>query len=180
MIVQAQTHAQPNRYRFSVDEYMQMGEIGMFRHGPRVELLDGEVITMSPIGPAHAYIVDALNEIIPDQVRGICVVRVQGPIWLNDDSMPEPDFAVLRTPRDKYAQSHPKPGDVPLLIEVAQSSFDYDRNEKLPRYAKAEIPEVWIGDVEGQSIEQYTLPHGERYSQLAGTANRFKRPGLRA
>jgi Uma2 family endonuclease len=150
--------AQVTRWQFTADAYERMVETGILGKHDRVELIDGEVIAMSPIGPPHAGIVNRLNAILSRQLAGAAVVSVQNPIRLNDYSEPQPDLAILRPRDDFYAHAHPTPADILLLIEVADSSLEYDSSEKMPRYAQESIPEVWLIDVEKQLVTQYAHP----------------------
>ena len=134
----------PTRRRFTVAEYYAMAEAGILARDERVELLDGDVIAMPPIGNWHASNVDLFTNTFPAQLHGRAVVRVQNPVRLNDGSEPQPDVMLLRWRDDFYRDGHPGPADVLLLIEVSDSSVDFDRNEKLSAYAAAGIPEVWI------------------------------------
>jgi Uma2 family endonuclease len=154
---------QIRRWQFTVADFARMVEAGIFTEDDRVELIDGEVRVMSPIGPRHAAIVKRLNALLTRQVADRAIVSVQDPIQLTDYSEPQPDLAVLRAREDFYAQAHPMPADVLLVVEVAETSLEYDREEKLPRYAQVLIPEVWLIDVERETVTQYTQPDGTRY-----------------
>jgi Uma2 family endonuclease len=151
------------RWQFTVADFARMAEAGIFAEDDRVELIDGEVRAMSPIGPRHAAIVKRLNPLIGRQVAALAIVSVQDPIQLTDYTEPQPDIAVLRIREDFYAQAHPLPADVFIVVEVAETSLEYDREEKVPRYAQAQIPEVWLIDVERETVTQYTQPDGTRY-----------------
>ena len=151
-------------HRFSVADYVRMHEIGLFPEGTRVELLDGEVLEMSPVGPLHVIVVSRLSTLIARLAEDM-LVSTQNPIVLDDGSMPEPDIVVMK-PEGNYKEQLPRPADIELLVEVAKSSLEYDRDEKLPRYAAVGIPECWIVDLENQTIEQYTVPSGGKYSRL--------------
>lgn len=143
-------------WQFTVADYARMREAGILREDDRVELLDGEVRSMGPIGPFHAAIVNVLVLLFTRQLGDRAIVSGQNPIQLHNHSEPQPDVAILQPREDFYAAAHPRPDDVLIVVEVSDSSLDYDRNEKLPRYASAGIPEVWIIDVGKQTIEQYT------------------------
>jgi Uma2 family endonuclease len=118
---------------------------------------------MSPIGPRHVAIVNRLNALLSRQIADRAIVSVQNPIQLSDYTEPQPDMAVLRPREDFYAQALPLPEDVLLVVEVAETSLEYDREEKIPRYAQMRIPEVWLIDVERETVTQYTQPDGTRY-----------------
>ena len=149
--------------RFTVDEYYRMAEAGILGPEDRVELIDGEIVKMSPIGPLHAAVVRRLNAVLSKSLAGRFIVSIQSPIRLSNASEPEPDVAVVQLRADSYASAHPTPTDVLLLIEVSDSTLAYDRDVKLPRYAAAGIPEVWIVDLERQQIEQHYGPAGNQY-----------------
>ena len=152
----------PVRRRFTVSEYCALAEAGILAEDERIELLDGEIIVMAPIGPPHEGGTDQLNSELAHRLYGRAIVRVQGSVQLNDDSLPQPDIAILRL-RDDYHRERPMPADVLLLIEVADSSLEYDRRAKLPRYAAAGIPEVWIANLRTRQVEAYDDPAGGVY-----------------
>ena len=157
--------ARPTPKRFTVSEYEELGKLGFFHEDDRVELLDGEIIEMPAIGGDHAAIVRQLTRLVVKQVGAGYIVDVQNPIRLNDDSEPQPDLAIIRD--RKYSGELPAAADVLLLIEVADSSIDYDRNRKMPRYAAAGIPESWLVDVTAQTIARYGDLYNGRYQQIA-------------
>jgi len=139
--------------RFTVDEYYRMAESGILREEERVELIEGEIVRMAAIGSRHAACVDRLTSLF---VRGIgdrFQVRVQNPVRLSDRTEFEPDLAVLRLRPDGYAGGHPGPADVLLVIEVADSSLDKDREIKAPLYAQAGIVEYWLVNLVEQTID---------------------------
>ena len=158
--------AEPQKYFFTVDEYYRMAEAGLFSEERHVELIEGEVIEMSPIGSRHAGCVDDLNSLITHQVGRLAIVRVQGPIRIYEYSQPQPDLALLKPRRDSYRRSHPTPSDVLLVIEVADTSAQYDRNVKLPLYARAGIPEAWLIVLAKDFIEVHREPKNGKYSKL--------------
>ena len=157
--------ADVHRYRFDVDEFARMGEAGIFTEDDRVELIDGEVREMTPIGPPHAGIVNHLTEVMVTRLAGRANVIVQNPIRLDRHTEPQPDLAVARRRKSFYADRHPEPDDVLLVVEVADSSLRYDRAEKVPRYARAGIPEAWLIDVEAGTVTVYTDPRPEGYAR---------------
>lgn len=148
----------------SVKEYHLMAEAGILKKEDRIELIQGEIIHMSPIGSKHAGQVNRLVNLLASLLFGKVVVTAQNPVQLNDFSEPEPDIAILKYRKDYYSEAHPKPEDVYILIEVANSSLDYDHDIKLPNYALAEIPEYWIVDIENGQIEVYRQPKNGGYS----------------
>lgn len=131
------------RRRFCVKEYFMMAEAGIFGEDDRVELVDGEIVDMAAVGSYHAGCVDVLNYQFSKRVPEGIIVRVQSPVKLNEITTFQPDLAILYPRDDFYMDSHPTPEDVLLIIEVSDSSIDYDRNVKIPRYAQAGVPEVW-------------------------------------
>ncbi|MDN5930932.1 MAG: Uma2 family endonuclease [Pseudonocardia sp.] len=151
------------RRRFTVEEYERMGEVGILDPGERVELLDGEIVAMSPIGPRHASVVDVIAEELTLQLARRAAVRVQNPIRLLPRSEPQPDIVVARRRRDRYAGSHPTAEDTLLVIEVADSSLPTDRAIKLPIYARQEIVEVWIVDLAAEVVHVHTDPTDGSY-----------------
>ncbi len=157
--------AQPTPKRFTVAEYKELGKLGFFHEDDRIELLDGEIIEMPAISGSHAAIVRQLTRLVVKQVGAGYIVDVQSPIRLNDDSEPQPDLAIIRD--REYGGELPTAADVLLLIEVADSSIDYDRNRKMPGYASAGILESWLVDVTAQTIARYSEAHGGRYQRIA-------------
>lgn len=162
-IGRASTHA-PSRHPITVGEYFRMGEAGVLDPEARCELIEGEIIDMRPIGPSHASTTNRLNELLTDPVRGRAIVSAQNPVVLGDLSVPQPDLALLRYRSDYYAQVHPGPGDVLLLIEVADTSLAHDRDTKLPLYARFNVPEVWIVDIANRHLDVHRHPDGARYT----------------
>jgi len=150
--------------RFTVDEYHRMAEAGILTEDERVELLDGWIVPMSPIGSPHAGCVNRLTRLLTGLLRDSAVVSVQNPVVLNDLWEPEPDVAVLDFRADGYSQAHPRPPDVRLIVEVADSSTEKDRRIKLPAYAEALVPEVWLVNLPAERIEVYQDPAAGRYA----------------
>ena len=123
--------------RFTVDEYHRMGDAGVFHEDDHVELIEGQIVEMTPIGPEHAAGVDRVKRALARRVDDRAVVRVQDPVRLDRLAEPQPDIALLRPPIERYAHAHPAPGDLWLVIEVADTPREYDRSVKLPLYARA-------------------------------------------
>jgi Uma2 family endonuclease len=155
------------RQQFTVADYHRMIESGILGEDDQVELIDGEIRKMSPIDPIHAAHVKRLSHLLFAAVGERAIVSVQDPVQLDDRSEPQPDLALLRWDDDFYEHRHPMPEDVLLVIEVANSSVVYDREEKLPRYAAAGITEVWLVNIARQIVEQYTVPDGNDYRYRA-------------
>ena len=157
---------QPQPRLFTIDDYFAMADAGILGPEERVELIDGVVIAMPPIGNPHNASVDKSNRNLVISVGTRGIVRTQGSIALNDRSMPQPDLVLLREREDFYASQRAGPEDVLLLIEVSDTTAHYDRNVKLPRYAEAGIPEVWLAILPERVIEVHTEPAGGRYTQM--------------
>ena len=153
------------RRPFTVGEYYRMAEADILTEEDRVELIAGQIVAMSPIGSRHAACVDRLNGLLHRQSEQAFIVRVQSPIALDAYSEPEPDLVLLRPRADFYAEAHPSVADVLLAVEVADTSVDYDREVKLPLYAQAGLPEVWLIDLQESRIEVYARPQGGAYQQ---------------
>ncbi len=156
---------QPQNRAFTVGEYYRMAEAAILTEEDRVELIAGQIVAMSPIGSRHAACVDRLNSLLHRQPRPAGIVRVQSPIALDAYSEPEPDLVLLRPRADFYAAAHPSAADVLLAVEVADTSADYDRQVKVPLYAQAGLPEVWLIDLQKGCIEVYARPQGGAYQQ---------------
>ena len=132
-----------------------MAEVGILKPDDRVELLDGDIIPMAPMSSRHAAAIRKIAELFQRLIQGRALVSVQCPVRLDEYSEPQPDIALLRTDVSSYADAHPGPADVLLLIEVAQSSLAYDRDIKIPQYARAGIGEVWMVNLELQQVEVF-------------------------
>src|SRR5262249_47886852 len=147
------------RRRFTIDEYHRMAEFGILTEDDRVELLDGEIIEMAPIGLRHASICDRLTRLFTRHLGDRVIVRVAGPILLpKQDSEPQPDLTLLRPRSDFYSRAHPEPADVLLTVEVMDTSAYRDRRVKLPLYGRASLGEVWLVDAEQEHVEVYRHP----------------------
>lgn len=164
MAIAEQSAPVVTRRRFSVAEFYRMAEAGILHEDDHVELIDGELIQMSAMGAKHAECVSALDEFIAEHVHGQGRVRAQLPMHLDNFSEPEPDLVVARP--GHYRQAHPTPADILLLIEVTDSSLDYDHDVKLPIYAAAGITEVFIVDTIHDLVERHTEPGEGGYQQV--------------
>jgi Uma2 family endonuclease len=151
-------------YRFTVDDFHRMAVAGVFTEDDRVELLEGEITVMTPIGHRHAAVVDFLNDRLGEALRGRALVRVQSPIRLGPHSEPQPDLTLLRRSADYYRTALPTATDVFCVIEVADTAVAYDR-AKLALYAEAGIPEAWIVDLQAERVEVSRQPRGARYER---------------
>jgi len=149
------------RRRFTAEEYHKMGEAGILGEDDRVELIEGEVVEMAPIGSRHAMCVIRLNRLLVSLVGDEAFVSPQNPVSLDPRQEPQPDLAVLRA-RD-YKDSLPGPEDVLFLIEVSDTTLRYDQEIKLPLYARSGILEVWIMDLAGGAIKRHNEPSGDGY-----------------
>lgn len=155
---------------FTVDEYDRLIEAGFFRPDERLELVDGEIVTMSPIGTRHAARVGRLTDLFGARLGGNALVWVQNPVVLGERDEFQPDVAVLRRRDDYHATARPGPSDVLLLIEVADRTLTYDRSVKIPRYGAAGVSEVWLVDLQREVVLVYQTPTAEGYasSRAAG------------
>lgn len=140
-----------------------MGAAGLFDEDARVELLDGEVMEMSPIGVSHAMCVKRLIRLFGRELGDAAVVSAQDPVVLDDRSEPLPDLALLRPPLERYAAGHPSPADVLLVVEVADTTLAYDRDRKAPYYGRAGVAETWIVDLNGEEVLALRRPSPDGY-----------------
>lgn len=149
---------------FTIQEYHQMAEAGIFHEDDRIELIHGEIIKMSPIGNYHAAIVSRINKLFNKELSSY-IINIQSPVRIGEHSEPEPDISILPFREDYYASTGVTPSDVLLLIEVSDSTLHYDRDKKLPLYATAQIPEVWIIDVNKKRLYAYCQPIDGEYQE---------------
>ncbi|BAY62032.1 hypothetical protein NIES22_20990 [Calothrix brevissima NIES-22] len=154
------------RRKFTVEQYHKMLESGILTEDDRVELIRGEIIEMSPIGTKHAACVNRLINLLVQLLGKRVIVAAQNPITLNNNSQPQPDVALLKPRDDFYATAHPQPQDIFLLIEIADSTIEYDREQKIPLYAEGNIIEVWLVDINEQIIEVYQQPTAAGYQLM--------------
>lgn len=154
------------RWKLDVHEYHRMGEAGILTDDDRVELIEGELVQMSPIVSGHSGTVNALTRLLVLAVGSRAMVSVKNPVRLDVHNEPQPDFALLRPRADDYRSELPAPADVLLLIEVADSSLRFDRLVKLPLYARHRIPEVWIVDLPAGAVEVCRGPTPEGYARV--------------
>ena len=153
------------RHRWTVAAFHKMVETGLLGEDDRVELIEGELIDMAPIGSDHSGCVNRLNRTFQAASTRI-LVGVQNPVILDQGSEPQPDISVLRWRDDFYAKSHPRPEDILLLIEVADTTARYDREVKVPLYARHAIPEVWLLDLQQRRLEIYLEPQQGEYMRM--------------
>jgi len=165
----------PTKRRFTVHDYERMGRAGILTEDDRVELIDGEIIQMSPIGSRHVAVVGRFSKRFEQRFGDVALVFVQSPVRLAEHDEPEPDLALVRPRPDFYAAALPTPADIFLLVEVADTSLDFDRRQKLPLYARRGIPEVWLADVTTDTIlvSRDPTPSGYRAAWTVGRGDRI-------
>ena len=148
-------------HRWSVEEYHQMARSGLLGETDRVELIEGELIDMAPIGSKHAFFVDRLAELLSSGPQAGYMVRVQNPVVLGERNEPQPDIALVR--RVNYIDRHPCPADILLIVEVSDTTLEYDRDVKLALYARHDIPEVWLLNVKAGELTVFREPAEGQY-----------------
>ncbi|MDD1635895.1 MAG: Uma2 family endonuclease [Methylococcaceae bacterium] len=159
------TTVNPTKHLTNLDEWRRLGEANIFPPGSRLELINGEILEMSPIGFNHAgHVIRLLNFFAP-LVGNNALINSQNPLQLGDLSEPEPDFMLLKPNADFYSSRHPNADDVLLVVEVADSSLVFDQNQKLHLYALHGIPEYWLLNLNDLSLEVYRNPNGEVYAE---------------
>jgi len=151
---------------FTVDEYYRMAEVGILGPEDRVELIDGEIFEMSPIGSRHLGCVIRANRLFFSGCGDRAVVSIQHPLQLSNYTEPEPDVVLLKPRADEYAGKKPAAEDALLVVEVAETTLNFDRRVKLPRYAKAGVPEVWIENLIDDVLLVYRDPVGSKYAAV--------------
>lgn len=150
---------------FDVDDYHRMAQAGILSEDDRVELIGGEIVAMTPIGPRHNASVNRANHALVSIVGDRAIVQVQGSVRLDRFQEPQPDLVLLRPQPDFYASRLPGPSDILLVIEIAESSIDYDREVKARIYAQAGIQEYWLVDLDDRLLSCYADPHDGVYQQ---------------
>lgn len=161
----------PPPHPITVDEYYDMDRTGELEPDARVELIEGEVVHMPPIGSRHGSITQFLDHLLYRALADRACVRGQLPVRLDNISEPVPDVAVVKSRADRYSRSHPTAADVLLIVEVSRSTLRYDTNVKLPLYARHGIPEVWIVDLKNNQFRTYRSPSEGHYQDTASIAN---------
>ena len=162
--------------RFTLEEYHRLTEIGFFHEDERVELIRGEVMQMMTKSTAHSTCCSNLLRELAKLVAERAELQCQDPITLPSSSEPEPDFAIVRSTTDNYLSAHPTPKDVLLVIEIADSSLDYDQKVKIPLYAEAGITDYWIFNLVAQHLECYSQPYKELTGNFAYSLKRIFLP----
>jgi Uma2 family endonuclease len=147
----------------SAQEYLRMGEAGVFAPDARLELIEGEIVEMAPIGSRHAGAVTILNRLLNRKVGEGALISVQNPIVVGDRSVPQPDLALLKPRADSYSGAHPTPADVLLVIEVADTTLAFDLGTKVQLYARAGIPEAWVIDLQDRAVRVFRDPSANGY-----------------
>jgi Uma2 family endonuclease len=160
-----QMESWPQRHRITVHDYHRMAEIGVLAPDARVELIEGEIIDMAPIGKDHQSIVDQLNRMLVRAVGDEAIVRVQGSIRLSQWSEPEPDVVLLAPRSDFYRGELASGADTLLVIEVSDTTLRYDRDVKVPLYARHGVPEVWVMDVQNDALLVYGALRDGKYDR---------------
>jgi len=155
----------PTKHLTNIDEWRRLGEANIFPPVSRLELINGEILEMSPIGFNHSGHLNRINKLFAKLIPDTVIPSVQNPLQLGDLSEPEPDFMLLKPNADFYSSRHPNAEDVLLLIEVADSSLTFDQNQKLRLYALHGIPEYWLLNLNDLSLEVYRKPNGEVYAE---------------
>ena len=154
------------RHLFTTSEYEKMVSAGILTENDKVELLNGGIVEMTPIGSAHASCVKRLNHLLVQKVGSRAIVGVQDPVWLDEQSMPEPDLSLVAPRGDYYVDAHPGPDEILLLIEVADTTLEFDRSVKLPLYARAGTPEMWLVDLNAGCVEVHNMARGGSFRQM--------------
>jgi Uma2 family endonuclease len=149
----------------TVEEYHRMGLAGILGSDERVELLNGRILEMPPIGPRHAYIVTGLYDLLRATFQGRAVVRSQQPLTLGSSSEPEPDVVLVCGPPERYESAHPTAAEALLVVEVSDATLPFDRGEKLVAYAQGGVPEYWIVNLVDGVIEQFAEPDGAKFRE---------------
>lgn len=156
-------HDGPLVRRFAVDEYHRMAEAGVFAADERLELVDGRIVTMAPIGPRHASRTRAIAELFRSRFGERAVVLHQDPVTLDASTEPQPDIAVVTAPAERYERAHPTTADVLLLVEISDTSLAVDRGPKLRTYARTGVPEYWIVNLADDVVEVFCEPAADEY-----------------
>jgi Uma2 family endonuclease len=156
-------HTEVTKKLFTVDEYYQMAEAGILHEDSRVELIEGEIIQMSPIGIRHASCVSRAIKLFMTKLGDRIWLSPQNPVRLSNITEPQPDIQLLKPRADFYGSRHPVADDTYLVLEVSDTTLRYDRDRKLPLYAKSGVREVWIEDLQANQILVYRKPKGKRY-----------------
>jgi Uma2 family endonuclease len=158
-----------HRHRLTVEEYYRMAAVGLLAPDARIEMIEGEIIDMAPMGNRHASLLSQLAELMTTALVERAQVRVQNPLRLDGLSEPQPDLVLLKRRADHYKRAHPMPADALLVVEVSEISLRFDMRIKLPLYARHGIPEVWIIDVAAPRIHFFHSPHEAGFAYASST-----------
>lgn len=156
---------EPTRHLLTVDDVLRMVEVGIIDEGARIELIEGELIDMAPIGAPHMGKVNRLTKLFVLAFGDDAIVSVQNSVKLSDITLPQPDFTILKAAPDEYQKRMPTVADVVLVVEVSDSTLRYDRRRKMPLYARHGIPEAWIVDVVNERILRFLEPRADGYGR---------------
>ena len=159
------TESEPHARLFNIDEYFKMAETGVLKENETVELINGEILEMSPIGFSHSGHVNRLTKLLTLLVADKAIVSVQNPLQLGNISEPEPDLMLLKPEDSFYSTRHPQASDVLLLIEVSDTTLAFDRSKKMTLYAQHQISEYWILNLTDKTLEVYRQPENSKYTQ---------------
>jgi Uma2 family endonuclease len=158
MLSMSATLEYPQKHPISAEEYLRMGEAGVFAPEARLELIEGEILEMAPIDPPHAGCVKTLNKLLSRRAADRALLSVQDPLIVSDRSVPQPDVVLLKPRPDDYRSSHPNVADVLLAVEVADTTLAFDLRAKVPLYARCGVREVWVIDVNERVIHVFRDP----------------------
>ena len=167
MAVMSASLEYPQKHLISAEEYLRMGEGGVFAPDARLELIEGEIIEMAPIGGPHMARVNKLTRLFVERCGGRAIVSVQNPLVIADRSVPQPDLALLRPREDEYARSLPRASDVLLVVEVADTTLGFDLRTKVPLYARCGVTELWVVDVIEQAVHVFRGAGAKGYGESA-------------
>lgn len=160
----------PRRHRITIEHYYRMAEAGLFAPDARVELIEGEIVDMPPMGSRHAGKSARLADLLVGALAGRASVRQQLPVSLGSDTEPQPDLAVVKLRADYYESAHPTAEEVLLIVEISDATLRYDREVKGPLYARHAIPELWIVDLQNEQIHFHRAPVRGQYALVTSTA----------
>ena len=166
----------PTAKRFTIQEYHRLTELGFFQEGDRVELIQGEILQMAAKGTAHTTVTRRLLRALGQRLGERATLQIQDPLFLAPNSEPEPDMALVKNRADDYLSGHPTPEDVILVIEIADSSLVYDREVKLPLYAKSGIADYWIFNLVNNTLECYSKPYQDNRESFGYRQRRIVLP----
>jgi Uma2 family endonuclease len=164
----------PQRHAISVEEYLRMGEAGVFAPEAHLELIEGEIIEMAPIGSLHAGTVAILDRLLGRTAGDLALVWVQNPLIVGEQSVPQPDLALLKPRADSYTRSHPIAADVLLVVEVADTTLAFDLGTKVPLYARAGIVEAWVVDLPARALRVFRHPGASGYGSSFAVSGEAK------